>query len=202
MINRSNSKFGFTLIEVLVASAIFSIIVLVMASFLSTGLRIYQTTNSSTKLQDNLRKIVSEFERSTRAASQVVSAKRDELVFYRFYQTDQILEPLPTRVRYFTQTDKLVVGKSSPVSIDEFGVISFDAEEEALIIENLDDTINIFTYYDDSNQAISFDANGVVPAGDVKMVGLSMLLDKDKVKAPLPVSGETKVSLRNLKRNL
>ena len=67
-----------------------------------------------------------------------------------------------------------------------------------MVVKNVINCTTLFNYYNDASAQIS----APVPSEAVRMVKLTVSVDKDTTKAPEAITAGTGVNLRNLKTNL
>jgi prepilin-type N-terminal cleavage/methylation domain-containing protein len=186
---------GFTLIELVVVTGLISGIAFVVSVFLVTSLKTYRLNSQSSQLENNTASVMREFEFSTRAATQVLTAQKDELKFYRFYDLTSIS---PKQIRYFVDGNVFKVGVTEPVGTPPSVTYPADNEKIDLLVEDVTNPSSIFNYFDGSGTELIEPVN----TANIKMVGITISLDKDVNLPPEAITQETKVTLRNLKNNL
>ena len=186
---------GFSLAEMVVVLALVSIITVVVATFLTGSIKTYRVKRQSVELEEKSSEVMRDFERNTRAATQIIKAESSELVFLRYFD---LASASPTQVRYFTVDNKFEVGLTEPVGIAPNITYPESNEKIDLIIQDVTNPASLFKYYNGANLELPFPLN----ITDVKMIGLSISLDKNGSLPPAPITEETKVSLRNMKDNL
>ena len=181
-------KKAFTLIEMVVVTALVMIIAALVSVFLTRSLASYRISRQSVLLEENAAGAMRTFERGARAAIEIQSADSSEFSFLRY--TDLVSEA-PVKVRYF-------VGITEPSG--SFPIITYPTENESidLIIDNITNTTTIFKYFDGANIELTDSFN----IASVRMVELTISLDKNGELPPAPITQVTKISLRNMKNNL
>lgn len=192
---------GFTLIETLFGIAIFISVTFVLTlfsknvwvynSFVSEGL-----TNTDS-VRQILKNIVSEIRTASVASNgayTIDQASLSSFVFYSDIDNDNLRE----KIRYFLVGTTLQKGITKPTG----SPFSYNPQNEKISILASDTTSLVFNYfnknYDGYSSALSFPIN--IP--DVRLVKITVTIDKDPNKAPLPTVFTTQVSIRNLKDNL
>ena len=158
--------------------------------------------NIQVSLQEKVGLAMRNFEQLTRAATKVMAARPEELLYLRYLTLDSAGEPCPTEVRYFIQAENLVVGTKQQQMLGGVCTGEGVGEETKLVIEHLDQTADIFAYYNGGGEQLSPDEGGNIVAGDVRMIKINIALDKNKIEAPRAIGASTKVNLRNIKQNL
>lgn len=186
---------GFSLIEAIVVVGLISILAVLVSTFLSKSLSIYRIKRQSVDLEEKAAVVMRDFEKETRAASQIQTAEADELFYYRYFD---LTSPSPSKVHYFMDGNQFKIGITSPVGVEPN--ITYPSQNEVikLIVGNVTNTGSIFHYYTDSGQELT----GTIDPAAVKMVELNISLDMDPNSPPAPITESTKVNLRNMKTNL
>ncbi|MCL5410268.1 MAG: type II secretion system GspH family protein [Patescibacteria group bacterium] len=189
------NKKAFSLIEMVVTIALVSMITVIVTAFLSESIKSYRMKRQSVKLEENAAQVMREFEISTRAANEIIRASNNELVFLRYFD---LTSASPTQVRYFIDGNTFKIGMTQPVGSEPN--VTYPSENEVidLIIKDVVNTDLLFKYYDGSNLELAMPVN----ITDIRMVGLSISLDKNGNLPPAPITETTIVSLRNMKDNL
>jgi len=190
-----NQKKGFSLVELVVVIGLVSILSLVVMTMLTRGFSAYRIKKQSVELEEKAAAVMREFEQTTRAATEIETATDNTIAFYRFYD---LTSPSPDRVRYFMENTTFKVGITHPYGVEPD--ITYPAENETIemIIENVTNPELIFTFYDSAGAEIET----ITDISSVKMIGLTISLDKDPNNPPNPITETTKVMLRNMKNNL
>jgi type II secretory pathway pseudopilin PulG len=188
-------KLGMTLVEVVVAMGLVSLLTLAMTSMLTRGLAAYRSGQQTITSQERAARVMREFEYSARAATEIITANPSELAFYRFYDGTAAY---PKKVRYFIDGNSFKVGKTEPQGTAPNITYPADAETIDFLVEDLTNTTTIFTYYNGNDEALS----APVTLSDIRMLMLAITIDSIGSKPPGPISESTKVNLRNKKTNL
>jgi prepilin-type N-terminal cleavage/methylation domain-containing protein len=191
---RKNKK-AFSLVEMVVTIGLVSIITVVVTAFLSESIKTYRIKRQSVELEENAAQTMREFEITTRAASKIIKADSSELTFLRFFD---LTSTSPTQVRYFVDGNVFKVGITKPVGIDPNITYPTENEQIDLLIHDVVNTNSLFKYYDGSNNELSLPIDNT----NLRMISLSISLDKNGNLPPAPITETTTVSLRNMKDNL
>lgn len=191
----TTKKRGFTLIEMVTAIALFSMLALILSAFLSQSIKSYRIKRQSVDLQEKSAHVMREFEQTARAASAVVNASETEFKFYRFFD---LTSPYPKQVRYFLDGNKFKIGETDPVGTAPNITYPSQNEVITLIIEDVVNTDVLFKYYNGAGDVLSDPINKV----SVRMVELTISLDQNPGAPPEPIVESTKIELRNMKDNL
>lgn len=192
-LNRKGS--GFTIIEMIVVISLISIITLLVVSMLVTSLKTYRTKKQVVDAQEKVAAVMREFEQTTRAADELISVGQNELSFYRFYDLTSVS---PTKVRYFIDGNQFKVGLTQPEGIPPSITYPSSGEKIDLIIPDVINSAEIFNYYNGNGDILT----GTIDSTNVKMIRLTISLDKNGDLPPGPTTETTEVMLRNMKNNL
>ncbi len=192
-------KNGFTLIEILIAIAIFSGIVFVISSF---GLDVYdfgiflgENLTAQQELQLTLRSMVSEMRAMTQSvggAYPIESASQNSIVFYSDSDGDGFTE----RIRYFLDGNILKRGIIKPTG----NPLSYSGTEDIReAVHNIYLSAgNIFGYYDvgynGTQSELSFPVN--IPL--VRLIKAKLTVDPNPADPSSRVNFSAEVNIRNL----
>ncbi len=207
--NRKNrSKKAFSLIEILITVTLMAVLSTILINILVAGIKMYKRNAQTARLQNDISKVMREFEYSTRAASELVSLNNKDLVFYRYYDIEAIA---PTKVHYFVnESNEFVVDKIEPVATESGIDWPSRNKVTTLLIKDVQNPDLIFKYYDQGNTEITAVVNNAA-IGDItnkillpniKLIDLSISLNDNYINQRSVVSGSTRVNLRNLKTNI
>jgi len=191
---RQNKK-AFSLIEMVVVVALVSMITVVVTAFLSESIKTYRLKRQSVELEGKAAQAMREFEITTRAADKIIKANDNELIFLRYFDLTSVF---PTQVRYFIDGNKFKMGLTQPSGTDPNIVYPPENETIELLINDVVNADLLFKYFDGSNAELSLPIN----VTNLKMISLSISLDKNGDLPPASIVETTKVSLRNMKDNL
>lgn len=193
---KCNKKYrGFSLVEMLVALAIFSAISLILATFLSQSLKSYRIRKEESEEQQKASHIMREFEKTTRASTKILTANQNELKFYRYFDLNS---SSPTQIRYFIDGNQFKIGQTEPVGVEPNITYPQSSENIHLIVEDVENPNLIFEYYDGEKVTLT----APIDITKIRLIKLTISLDQDINKPPAAITETTEVSLRNLKDNL
>ena len=193
---------GFTLVEIIFGISIFILILLAITLF-SRNIWVYNSfISSGLSDTDDGRKAIKSMTAEIRTASAasngsyaVNQATATSFIFY----SDIYDNGLKERVRYFLNGSLLQKGVTIPTG----SPLGYDLAIEKIttLLTNVTST-SIFNYYnanyDGTTAALSFP----VDVSQVRLVKITVTVDKDPNKPPAPTTFSTQVSIRNLKDNL
>lgn len=188
-------KKGFTLTELIVVVMILSVLTLLISTIIVRSFQTYRFNREGASYQEQALKAMLDFEKNVRGTTEVVSSDPDNFEFYVYLPKDDY--PAPSLVRYFFEDNQLKRGVIRP---DGAGPV-FDypsANEEVVTVANNITASNVFMYFND----VSVEIASPVAIDAVRMVKISLSVDKDVNSAPNAVVEETSINLRNLKTNL
>jgi len=205
MRNLRPTQKGFTLLEIIIALAIFTSAVVIFGNF-SADIFLYNRIYSAQlEAENDLRSILSPFPSEVRSAAPsdrgdypILLASEKEFVFY----TDVDFNGSRERVRYFIEGTTFKKGILESTGNPEV----YDPSNEMIIdvVRNVVNDNSSFTYYgaeyNGESSAISL-VQPVLP-NLVRLIDITVAVDADPNQPPKEVSTSTKVSVRNLKDNL
>ncbi|MCC6290704.1 type II secretion system protein [Candidatus Nomurabacteria bacterium] len=203
MINKFH-KNGFTLVEILVVTAIIVIVSLVLVNF---QIGIFRQNNflanSLTGEQDArlvIGHLVAELREavpSEAGAYPITLADKDRLTFY----SDVDHDGLHDRLRYFLATTTLMRGVLKPTGAP---LVYVEGNEKIspVITNVVNPAAQIFSYYDQNYAGTSTALTLPLNIPDVRLVKVSLMIEADPNRSPAPVTYEGQVSIRSLKDNL
>ncbi|MBP9711860.1 MAG: prepilin-type N-terminal cleavage/methylation domain-containing protein [Candidatus Pacebacteria bacterium] len=196
-----NQNNGFTLIEILIAVAIFTAIagaatlfarnIWVYGSFISTGI------NDTFSARSALKTMTAEIRTASSANTGAYIINEATASSFTFY-SDIDDNGLKERIRYFISGTDLMKGVTRPTG-NPAGYT--EAEIITTLLSNVTST-NIFEYYDKNYDGTSASLASPVDVALVRLVKITFTIDKDPNRAPDPTTFSTSVSIRNLKDNL
>jgi len=199
-----NNK-GLTLLEVVVAMGIFTLIIGGIVAMFIYSFQSNKIIWEQLSTQNEGRKVVQDFINELRSATYssigaypLSSAGNQEIIFYSNIDTDTLRE----RVRYFLSNKTLKKGVIKPTGAP----LTYNLASE-VITEVAHDVANganpLFYYYnqDYGNTATSTVLTQPVSATIVRVVGIKLSLEENPTASPEPFNVEAKVEIRNLKSN-
>lgn len=192
-------KKGMTLIEMLVAIGIFSVIMLGIVLLFSTlwrmqgfsvsmGMSVQQATQSMTRIEH----LVRNARQADNGAYPIVDATGNELIMYSQADDDDNTE----RVRIWrdgTFIKRGIVQPSGTIPV-QYDVATESVEIIARDIIDNNDGADLFVYYDASNAAVTTDAISAT-----RMIRMTITVDVDAAELPVGVIISTIASMRNLR---
>lgn len=197
-----NNK-GFTLVEILVTMAIFSVILGAIGLFARDTFYFNNIFSGGLTSYDDAKKILQPVASEIRSASQsslgAYSIEQATNTSFTFF-TDTNNDGLKERIRYFSSGNILkrgvIVPSGSPLQYSGAEVITD-------IVPNLrNGSTPIFTYYDTNYNGSTSPLSEPVSVSSIRLVKINLIIDVDPNRPPSPIIVTTEVSIRNLKDNL
>lgn len=177
---------GFTLVEVLVAMLIATIIMFAVANFGQNILSLNQSASQSLTAGLESRQAMKVMIRELRALESLDAVATSSISFSVDLNQDENLE----NIRYFldlsTQTLKREV----------------DGVQNILVANIISTSTPIFDYYDQNYAGTSTSLALPVDLSTISLVKVTLMVDKDPNRLPKTLITTSQVSLRNLKSNL
>ena len=192
-------KQGFTLLEVLIAVGILSIVILTVSIFafdvFRSELFISENLEAEEQIQQIFKIIAPEIRSmaiSNNGSYPLAAVSSSSLSFY----SDIDLDGLSERVRYFLEGTVLKKGVIKPA----INPVVYDPASEK-ISETVKNVIsnNIFSYYDSNYDGSQPALDYPIDISVIRSVGIKLTVDKNIAMAPIPVVLTTFINIRNLR---
>ncbi|MFA6552374.1 MAG: hypothetical protein WCT19_02625 [Candidatus Paceibacterota bacterium] len=196
---------GFSIVETLIAIAIFTFIIIVLANFQRDIFFLNIVIDNSLAAESEGQHILQPMANELRAISTsntgvypILSAATSSLAFYSDIDADGLKE----QVRYFLSGTILKKGVIKPTG-SPLQYISSNETFSNLVhdIKN-GPAIPIFDYYDTNYNGSSAPLTNPPPIASVRLIKITLYISKDPLHTPTPVQVTTQVTLRNLKDNM
>lgn len=195
---------GFTLVEVLVTMAIFTVIMGAIGVFARDTFYFNNIFSGGLTSYDEAKKVLQPVASEIRGASpsslgayNIEQATDTSFVFF----TDTNNDGLKERIRYFLSGTTLRRGVISPTGSPLQYVNANETFTD--IVPNLrNGATPIFDYYDTNYNGSSAPLTQPVSITTIRLVKITLIIDVDPNRPPLPITVSTQVNLRNLKDNL
>jgi prepilin-type N-terminal cleavage/methylation domain-containing protein len=195
---------GFTVVEILVTMAIFSIIIGAVSLFARDIFYFNNIFSGGLISYDDAEKILQPVSSEIRSASpsslgaySIEQADNNNFTFFTDINNDGLKE----RIRYFLSGNILKKG----VIIPSGNPLQYSSGNETItdIVFNLRNGVTpIFAYYDTNYNGSTAPLTVPVSIPSIRLVKITLVIDVDPNKPPLPITVTTEVSIRNLKDNL
>lgn len=202
--SKHDSKSGFTLIEVLVSMFILTLMGLAIYSFQKNIFSFNRIISSGLTVQYEAQRALKSMSAEIRTASPsslgayaVVQTATSSFTFYSNIDSDSFKE----RIRYFIDGTTLKKGVIKP-----FGTpLTYNPTNE-VISELVHDVAIVatstFSYYDANYDGTTQPLAEPVNIVAIRLVKITIVIDKDPQAPPGPLTLTTQISMRNLKDNL
>lgn len=201
----SSTTKGFTLVETLIVMGIVSVMAITITRFqlniLNYNKSGHDSLQSAQDARSILRVMVAEL-RSTQPGSNgsypLTQAATSSITF--FSDTDD--DGLKEQIRYFLATTTLKRGVIVPTGLPP--VYNPAQEKISYLAYNIKNGTStaLFQYFDNTYTGTTSPLAQPVNVSSVRLVKITLLIDADPNKSPLPRSYTSQVMLRNLKDNL
>ncbi len=202
---KNNRKKGFTFVETIIGVSIFLLISLLISSFardiFSLNYVLQGNLNAEIDSRHVVKIIVTELREagpSALGAYAIASATPSNLIFYSDVDNNGIRE----KVRYFISGTNLKRGVVTPTG----SPLVYDDTQEKLstIISGFvsSSTSPLFQYYPSSYAGTSSPLTVPVDISSIRLVKVTVIIDKDPNRSPISIITTSQVSVRNLKDNL
>jgi prepilin-type N-terminal cleavage/methylation domain-containing protein len=200
-INKNNT--GFTLVEVVIAVAIFSIISLAAFSLISNYNRTSDLIMVQLKLQSEGRSSLSQMVNDIRRTSggsngafAIDSAGANSFVFYSNIDSDSYFEKIEYIIEGTELKKSVIKPSGNPLIYDPLNKTTTILSDK---IAN--DTVPLFDYYDGSYAGTGGSLSLPVDITTIRFIKINLILDDNPSAPTSPQAMEAKVTLRNLKDN-
>lgn len=204
--NLYSDRRGVTILEVIMATAIFVIGVGVLYYFITQGVRVESfSLDQSSAIAEARRGIetmsreIREIQIADNGAYPVIEADNQQFIFYGDIDKDDSVE----RVRYFLDGTDFNKGTIEPRTNP---TVYLEADEQVVTLSRYvrNDTLPIFTYYNGSWPGDEVNNPLATPADvtDVRYVNIFLRINVKPSIAPSDFDLSTDVAIRNLKDNL
>lgn len=199
-----NSK-GFTLMELLIAIGIFSLVITGSTWFVIHGLRYNNIIWEQLAVQNEGRRAVQNFvddirrsEESSLGAYSLAKTDEYEIIFYANIDEDNAKE----RIHYWLDNGTLKRGITNPTG----NPLSYPTADENIVdishsVVNFQKNVPMFLYFDENYTGAESALTEPVTVIEVRLVKIQLELEKDPNKTPVPLHVESLGQIRNLKMN-
>lgn len=195
---------GITLAELVISVAILSVLAYTISIFQRDIFSLNFSAQNSLSAQLDARHVLKQMIAELREASPsslggypIALASTSALTFYTDTNNDGIKE----RIRYFMSGTTLRRGQLTPTGSP---LVYVEANEKLTsVISNVANaTTSIFTYYPSTFVGTTSPLTQPVTIANIRMIKITVVIEKDPNKSPVPLIVTTAVALRNLKDNL
>ncbi|MEK9171773.1 MAG: prepilin-type N-terminal cleavage/methylation domain-containing protein [Patescibacteria group bacterium] len=199
-----NSKSGFSVIEVLVSIFILTLIGFAVYSFQKDVFSLNRIISDGLTAQNEARRALKSMSAEIRTVSPsslgayaLTQTATSSFTFYSNIDDDSFKE----RVRYFLDGATLKKGVIKPSGAPlTYNPVSEVISEIVHDVANA--TSSIFSYYDANYDGVTQPLAEPIDIVAVRLVKITVAIDKDSQTSPGPITLTTQISMRNLKDNL
>lgn len=195
---------GFSVIELLVGIFILTLIGIAVFMFQKDIFSLNRFLSGSLEAQDEARRVLKTMTAEVRPLSPsslgaypIAEANSTSFTFYSNIDGDTLKE----KVRYFLDGTILKKGVIKP-SGDPLSYSSADEIISEVVHDIANGATPIFSYYDTDYDGTTPPLGDPVDIPSVRLVKITILIDKDPLQPPSAITLTTQVSMRNLKDNL
>jgi prepilin-type N-terminal cleavage/methylation domain-containing protein len=196
---------GFTMVEMMIVLAIMAMFVFVASSFQKDVFSLNTTLQSSLNAQLDARHLVKVMVTELRKASPsslgtypIEAASSTAITFYSDVDNNGVVD----KVRYYLTGN--TIRKS--VTVPTGSPLTYNPANEVLstIINNIvsSSTLPIFQYYSSNYAGTTSPLTYPLDIQAVRLVKITVIIDNDPNRSPVPIVVTSSVSMRNLKDNL
>jgi hypothetical protein len=196
---------GVTVAETIVYVAIFTLIISSVTLFqrdvFSLNFTIQGNLNTQLDARHLIKVMVSQLREavpSSTGSYPIEAASSTAIIFYSDINADTKIE----RVRYFVSGSTIKKGTVSPTGTPP--AYNLNSETITTLISNVvsSSTVPVFQYYPSSYDGTTAALSSPVDIKSIRLVKITVIIDNDPNKSPVPIQVTSQVSLRNLKDNL
>ncbi len=197
---KARTKSAFTLIEISIAAAAISILVVIISQFFTSNLKNYQINQLKLEMTDQQINAFSRLTPEIKAATSVELCDKNQLTFY--YYKGAIDSPAQ-KISYGLDQNQQQISKSTiQPAVDQLGGITYPADQSvdqvvSTYVTNSDST-PVFSYFDSTGAALATPCD----VTKVRLVQIDLRNQAIGRYASREVESKTRVDIRNLKDNL
>jgi prepilin-type N-terminal cleavage/methylation domain-containing protein len=196
---------GFTLLEVVIAMGIFTLLIVGISNILIVGLQsnaiIWEQLTTQNDGRQALQEIVDDLRRaetSSVGSYPLLIVSDNEIAFFANIDEDVARE----RVRYWVENEHLYKGVVDPSGAPLQYVTSTESVKTiAESVKNIGQGTPVFEYFGEAYTSTSTPLAHPIDSTEVRLVRVQLELEKDPTQTPVPLHVEAMVHIRNLKEN-
>ena len=193
---------GFSIVEVVIGIALVAMAGLLVWQLQSSVLSFNTSPYDSMSEEADVLKFINTWASEVRSmqpaangAYPLVTSATDSMAFYSDYDADGTIE----RIRYYRSGNVLMKGVIEPAGNPP---VYTGTEVTVAEVRDLSGLDPIFNYYDDSYDGSTAPLAQPVITANVRLVKITLTVDRLPGRPPGPITVTTQVSMRNLKDNL
>ena len=198
-------KKGVTLVEVLVSVGVIVLITITASTFqkdiFTLNFSLQNNLNAQLDARHLVKVMVAELRKTTQSSTgayPIELASTTTITFYSDVNNNGSID----KVRYFVSGSTIKKGVITPTG----NPLTYNPGSEVLstLIDSVvsSSTLPVFQYYPSSYTGTTSPLTQPVDVSQVRLVKITVIIDKDPNKSPAPIVVTSSVSLRNLKDNL
>jgi len=201
---RRAGEYGFSIIEMIIGVFILGLITISLGTFQADIFSLHTVFSNNLVAQQEVRQAFKTMTKEVRPASPsstgaypIATASPTSFTFYSDIDDDNLYE----RIRYFLDDGALKRGVLEPTGIP----LTYNPVNEVvniLVHDVVATTTPLFSYYDTNYNGASAALPEPVNILAVRLVKISVTVDRDTARPPPSMTATTQVSMRNLKDNL
>lgn len=203
--NTVNSKLGFTLVETIFVVSIFLLSVVTLTSLQKdifvNNLFVQNSLMAESEARGTLKRAIAEIRAAAPANNgfyPIEAAGTSTLTFY----SDSNRDGLRERVRYFIATTTLKRGLTKPTG--EPATYLADNEIISTVVNDIviSTSTPLFSYYDSTYNGTTSPLAYPLNISKIRLIKMTILIEADPNRSPLPLFFSSQVMIRSLKDNL
>ncbi len=196
---------GFTIVEMLISVSILSLVILSVTTFqrdvFSLNFSLQNSLNAQLDARHVIRIMVAELRKagpSALGAYPIALASSTGVTFY----SDVDANGVKDRVRYFLSGSTIKRGVLAP-SGNPLTYVDVNEKLTTIVSDFVaSSTLPLFQYYPASYTGASAPLSVPVDVPSIRLLKITVIIDKDPTHSPTPIVVTSQVNLRNLKDNL
>ncbi len=196
MLRRNMNTSGYTLIEMLIVLGITTLISLPLGTFYIKGIKGYAYLEAQSQTSTELSTLSQRVVKVIRGTTGILDAQPNTLTIYGYFSPqDTVIK----KIRYFVSGSNLSIGVTPPSGTAPN--YTYPAANEVITVTRVDLAMGsntLFSYYDDVGNVLS----GAYTVGQIKQIGFYVAANANSKQINVPISIQTRVTLRNFKTNL
>ncbi len=202
---RKHINAGMTLAETLIALSIFVAIMVAVSTFQANVFSYQRSVSSSLETAQNAQVLLKVIMKELRSmapggngAYPLTSAATSSITFFSDINGDGIVEQVTYTLLGNTIYKAVIKPSGSPA------IYNFASQATTTLVTNVRNSFAtpVFQYYDGNFDGTTAALSQPISVTMVQLINVTLTLDIDPNRSPLPISYSAKVELRNLKTNL
>jgi len=203
--NKNTKRFidGFSVVEALFVVGVLALIGVAVWTFQRDVFLLNNIASGGLEAEREARKAMKVMASEIRSASvgvdgsyPIVEASGLSLTFFSDADYDGVQE----KIKYYFENGTIVRVKTTPVG-SPLSYVGGVEESIALVDHVLSTSTPIFSFFGSDYDGTTDPLPNPVSVSDVRLVRVTIFIDKDEVRLPIPLELVTQVSIRNLKDN-